>query len=951
LQDGKASAYKLDPRFIEYQHESKELRNRVADINIKGTTYGLSNFEAITTKLSKPWESPDYVTKSDRERLVKDGLLTQEEADAIKARQDAQRDAYIAKQKSGTVGKVFSENEVKKMGYSDKEYGYYKMFRDHIENGWTDERGTHESMLALKKKTAIANGATPAEAEKMYHLPGYYPLGRGDGKWVLQYKDPTSTTGYNYTRFMKASDAEFARKSMAKKGIINLTDPISEVHEFQDALTKYGNRFSDHDLAQLMEETGDFNSITERMKSNILSEEEKQNMMIEKEFANAVMTAYKKRSFSTAHTISRGNVPMIIDDASMMNEYNRSISNASSGYANSMTKMQAVGMAAEMAREVPGESYSEAASRRQMAKYTNQFINDMTSPKDAMESKLFDKMRDIGFLGGLGFNISNGIVNAVAQPLTCDLPESHKWSQHIFRNGAMFVRAQKEAVNIMFGGKLSPEIVKEFPGLPSALNQWHNEGKIKAAYIDEQVRPGSMPKALGGETMRKWATMPQTKSEGKNRIGSSILGYMLAHDNVVESAKGNRTRAKELANIAYISDKALEIIGLKMPSGERAEFTENMVRQLENSLFDGTIQPDEMERVKVKFGGHFSDNVNFHYGKYTLPKWISSAGILAQPLKAAFLFKGFTNSYIGFLVNHMAYLDPSKTVIQNLMSNPAHKMITLAPLLALAGMTGIPFANDIKTALKSAGITDVDRDLRELIGNNTYADLALKGLPGLLPNDVAPDLSRRAGVGDVLPQGLPQLDLAQGIGSLFLGAPAQFVENFSIESIKDFASGNYTSAYQMMSPVFAKNIIKAVTYQSKGLVTRRGKMLLSSDEISTGESVMQGIGFSSMHISGARDFEETMRYAQEARKSVVSGFNEKMARAIASGDQSGVQDIIDDITHHNSSCSPELRYNYKQNLPAIKARYAEMTQENGMKRTPKSMRSTYQRLKPLYTGE
>jgi hypothetical protein len=949
--DGKADAYKSDPRYIAYERKSEAHQERVESISILGTTYGVSDYKSINGKLSEPWKSKDWIHDSESKQMVKDGLITQEEADAIKQRNNTARDNYTARQKTSTVGKVFSENEVKKMGYTQEEYNDYKMFRDHVEHGWTDERGTHESMLALKRKTAIFNGATPAEADAMYNLPGYHSLGRGDGKWSFFYKDPTSTKGYTYTRFETARDAENARRSMIEKGIVDASDPTSEVHEFQDAITKYGDRFDDHDLAQLIEATGDFNAIEERMKSSVLSEQEKQNLSVEKEFANALMTEYKKRSFSTAHTINRGNVPMIIDAKSRLTEYNRIIASTTSGYGNSETKMQVSGLAAEMAREVPGESYSQSANRRQMAKYVNQFIDEATAVRDPLESKFFDKLRDIGFLGGLAFNTSNMIVNGVVQPLTCDLPEAHKWNRNVFGNGAKFLRAQSEAMRIAFGGKLSESFVRDYPDAPAALAQWHREGKIRASYIDAQVAPGSMPKMLGGESLRKAATAPQRVSESKNRIGSSLLGHMLG-DDVIASAKSNRARADELANIAYISDKALEVIGLKKPAGERADFTENMVRQLSNSMYDGTISKSEANRVKVKFGGHFSDNVNFDYGKYNMPKFISSAGWMAQPLKAGFLFKGFTDSYIGFLVNHFAYLDPTKSAMQNLMSNPGHKLVTIAPLLALAGMTGLPFANDIKTALKSAGITDVDRDLRELIGNNTYSDLVIKGLPGLLPKDVAPDLSRRMGVGDVLPQGLPQLDLAQGIGSLFLGAPASFIENFSIESVKDFASGNYTSAYQMMSPVFAKNIIKAITYQDKGLVTRKGKMLLSPDEISAGESVMQGIGFSSMHITGAREFEESMKYATEARKGMVSGFNEKMARAIASGDQSEVQDVIDNITHHNAGVSsPDQYYNYKKNLPAIKARYAEMTQESGMRRTPKSMRQTYQRTKSLYTGE
>lgn len=930
--NGISSKFLLDPEFKEFVKKSDEHKTRVFKLRVDGTTWGVSSYDAIEKKMAKPWQSPDWIKTSEAKDMVKKGLITQEESDAIKTKQDALRAEYTAKDKS--VGKVFSKDEVLKMGYTEEEYKDYKMFDRHM-----------NELTSYMKKSAIMNGMSVADAEKTFSLTGYHPLGRGTGKWSLYYKDPTSPTGYTFTRFETARRAEQIRRSMIDKGIINPKDQMSEVHEVRDHITNYGKHMNDNDLASLIEEAGDFNSIQERLKSNSLTAEEKAVLLGKNELANAIRTEWKKRGYSTARTINRGNVGLVIDPESMIKEYETFVRVTASRYANGLGKAQVGGMVAELSREVPGETWESASNRRAMAKYANQWIDDITRYTDPLESKVWNKLRDVGFLWALGFNTSHGIVNST-QPLITDVPEMHKWRPSIGKNGALLLRTEKEAWKLAFGGKLSEEIKADYPWLDGAINEWHNEGKLKASYLEETVVPGSMP-----ERLRQVATFPAAKSENKNRIGSCMRGAILAKEHVIPNCRGNRELSREMADVAYIPDKALETIALKVPYGERDSFTNQLLKQIENELYEGRISESEAEHIAIKFGGKFSDDVNFVYGKSNRPQLISSsASWLANPMKSAFLFKGFVSNYVGFFINHMTALEPGKSVGYNLTHNIGHKAITLAPLLALAGVTGLPFAGDIKQALKSAGITDVDRDLRELIGNTTYSDLVLKGLPGLLPKDVAPDLSRRVGVGDVLPQGIPQLNLREGIGSIFLGAPAQMIQNFSIESFKDFASGNYTSAYQKMLPVFAGNIIKAVTAGQKGLVTRRGEMLIPPSEVSATESMMQGIGFAPLSFSSAREFDVSMTYAQESRKGIVSSFNERLARAMADNDKDEVQEIISDIVHHNSNANVENYYNFGKNMPAIRKRYEEMVQENDISRTPKALRQLHQRTKPLYIG-
>jgi hypothetical protein len=911
----------------DFLKKSRQHRGEIYDILTKGTTYGVSSYDAIESKRQKPWESKDWITKTDADEMVKKGDITQEDADAIKQRQDNLRASY--KPLDNTVGKVFSENEVLKMGYTKEHYKDYMAIRK-----------VDDAMTALQKRSAILNGMSPADAEKTYDLPGYHPLARSDGKWLLEYKDPTSPTGYSSTRYDKPEIAEADRQSMIKKGIIDPKQDISKVKLVVDAVKSQSKYINSEDLRSIMEDAGDFEQIKKRLDDPNVPESEKQLLMVQKEFGDALINAVKSRNWNQARTIHRGNIGMNIVPEDMDKVLDTWINKSAGSYSRAVSSSYMGSLSNQLNIHPDNESPEAQSYRETWRNVVNKQLDASTAYQDPDAGHAWRVLRSLGFIKNMAGNVSSAFVHASHTLLT--LPsEMYKWNQDIASNSKNWVRAEAAAIKMAFGGELPEDLVRNYPEMKSTLEELRRTAKLKATAAEEIVTAGSTP-----EQIRKIATYLIRTSETKNRLSSAINAIMLAHDSVIDNARGNPELSDKLAKIYSIPEDVQERITLRNKPADREDVYNEYTKTISKALYDGKLSPQEHDRMVTQFASHIINSTQPMFKASNNPGFITSAGWLSNPLKTGFLFKKFADFYAGWAINSMRS-DESLTSGQNAM----HRTLAIAPLLAIAGMSGLPMAAAVKGSLKALGITDTDRDLREIVGDAKVSSVMLHGLPALLPDDFAPDFSRRAGLGDIA--GAGDGNIGDALMNMFGGAPAQMLKNVSVDAYRDFASGNYTQAYMDISPLFIANLIKAVRAGTQGLQSGAGKQLISPEDISVGNIATQVIGMTPMKFTEAREFNETMKFAEESQKSTVKGFNERMAQAIVSGDQSRIQSVLDDIVRYDTrNTDPETRYSFNSELSAIKRRVQEMTDEQaGLKYTPKNFRPLHQHLKPLYTGE
>jgi hypothetical protein len=421
---------------------------------------------------------------------------------------------------------------------------------------------------------------------------------------------------------------------------------------------------------------------------------------------------------------------------------------------------------------------------------------------------------------------------------------------------------------------------------------------------------------------------------------------MQAHDHVIDNCVGNERLSRKMAEIYSIPEDMQEKVSNSRKESDRGDVYNEYTNMIAKALNEGKLTETERTRMTTQYAAHIINSTQPMFKASNNPGFITSAGWLANPLKTGFLFKKFADFYAGWAVNAMRTV-PELSASQNAM----HRTLVIAPLLAIAGATGLPMAAAVKGALKALGIMDTDRELREIVGDAKVSSVMLHGLPALLPDNFAPDFSRRAGLGDIA--GAGDGNVGDALMNMFGGAPAQMLKNVTVDAYKDFASGNYNKAYQDISPLFIANMLKAVNVANNGLVSGNDRQLIPPDKIGAGEIGMQAMGMTPVSFTNAREFDQTMKFAEESAKSTTSSFNERMAQALASGDNDRIQSVLDDIVSYcSNNRDPATRYSLKTEMTAIKRRVAEMTQEQaGLKYTPKQFRSTYQRTKPLYTGE
>ncbi len=153
-------------------------------------------------------------------------------------------------------------------------------------------------------------------------------------------------------------------------------------------------------------------------------------------------------------------------------------------------------------------------------------------------------------------------------------------------------------------------------------------------------------------------------------------------------------------------------------------------------------------------------------------------------------------------------------------------------LFLSGGLWGEPFAEDLRDLMESLykAITgkdiDVDRELRELAGGG-WAGRALTHGPAREVSGL--DISRRVGLGNVLPQ--PGYgDSALNKLAPFAGIPADLLLMRPLQTGTDLARGDTLSAAIHGSPEAVADVLRALQWQQRGLVSKSsGQKVIDKD--------------------------------------------------------------------------------------------------------------------------
>lgn len=908
-----------------FLRSSDDVQRHVFEDLRDGTTYGGKQTGGPTIVPEPPWSQRNIdkgnwiETKTLAEQLDKGEITVEQFNRTMEAqrnsRSDWQRQYRDWAKSRNKIGKVFSEDELKARGRTPEEIQHYfnlRQLSDQVVDRW--------------KRAAIASGMSPDKAEETFSLTGYWNMDRGQGNWAMMVEDPTSSTGYTYNRYENYTDAMNDYRHLVSEGAIDPKNERNLPHRFKESIGRYAPYMSTNQLIDLLEESGySLDDITRKVESPEIPDFEKDGLKAEKQLLEDVMRELKKRTYIGQRQIHRNNANMLINPKQMTKTFENFVWKTGNRFANAITSKELDGMVRDM-------------SDGEWKQYAYKYVRQSFEAKDFASSKMWDNFRNIGYLYGVASNVSNGLLNAT-QPYFTTIPYLVEWK--IGKVATLMGKGTAVASNWVFrNGKVSDAIARDYPGLEQCLNDLKTRAVISPSLNEEIV--GS----TGRRKFMDYATLPQSASEKHNRVLTAFTGYAGAIDQLIPRAKGNYELSRKLAEITGLTERQLEMVASTTDQAKIYSMYEDGVEGLAKRLHNGTASEEEIQRVATQFAKEATDTTQFVFGRHNYPQYVRSMGVMSGAAKAGYLFKGFQNNFLGFVYSSIKNDNAGKTLPYALIPT-ATKVAALAPLLLLSGMTGLPFADDIKQGLRQFGIMDADAKLRELINDPKWSDFILKGAPSILPSQIAFDMSRRAGLGMAAPAGTTTLEYGKFLTDIFGGAPFQAMSNIP-GGIKDLQEGNYTTGFRKMLPVVAQNLIKAtLEMPDRGAMTGGGKVIESPDQISAIQRVIQGIGFKPLSVAVAEDESSYMKFIQKKYSDKSQYFSEKFANAIANGNASDMQDILESVMEWNSKqTDPALIYNYSREMSNIKKKAVEKI--TGETQVPKRFMTTDSRAKALY---
>jgi hypothetical protein len=246
-----------------------------------------------------------------------------------------------------------------------------------------------------------------------------------------------------------------------------------------------------------------------------------------------------------------------------------------------------------------------------------------------------------------------------------------------------------------------------------------------------------------------------------------------------------------------------------------------------------------------------------NWNAYNAPWLASQRGPLGALAKPLFQFRNFALHQFGLYANltREAYRggDAGERAIA------LKQLGGIVAYHALVGGASIPIAEEVAKGLLGAydWITgrkqprDFDRIIRTALADQigpTMAMVATKGLPSLAGVDVSSSL----GLNNLLMlpdfRDLSPQEMSKTVANQLFGVSGGDVASLA-QGIYDVARGNPAGLIKMVPARILRDMVTAEEYSRVGVKDSRGRVILPSSQISTGDVIAKAIGFNPMDIS------------------------------------------------------------------------------------------------------
>jgi hypothetical protein len=225
---------------------------------------------------------------------------------------------------------------------------------------------------------------------------------------------------------------------------------------------------------------------------------------------------------------------------------------------------------------------------------------------------------------------------------------------------------------------------------------------------------------------------------------------------------------------------------------------------------------------------------------------------------------------------------------------------TIGHTAVMGGLMGLPGFAAIATLY---GMLFGDEDepdnpelaLRRAIGDDTIADLLLKGAPAA----AGVDLSGKLGMGQMLSI-MPYTDITlsrkgvyEAVGTLITGPFGGLLAK-SAEGMGYIARGDYYKGVEQLVPTGLANAMKGFRYGTEGITSKTGDVTMSPDDISTVDAFMVALGLPTKTITDRQFLQSAKFEYDQFYNEKASELKREYVRAYSEGDAAKRGEVMDD---------------------------------------------------------
>lgn len=342
-----------------------------------------------------------------------------------------------------------------------------------------------------------------------------------------------------------------------------------------------------------------------------------------------------------------------------------------------------------------------------------------------------------------------------------------------------------------------------------------------------------------------------------------------------------RNQGRRLRNLSKASQTAVELFGLGFTMAERQnriatfialyrmardrpEVRQNFERVMAGNALGKELSSRWSPEAFAEFG---IDETHFKSGKVNRPTLARNAGTVV------FQFKMFMWNMLERMV--------TMTTLQGAEGRAAAALMLMV-LGTFAGLWGLPGAENMRDLyellMKKIKNRDVNADAEmrkiivELTGSATLAQAVSGGATRALPEPWNIDLSKRVGMGKILPS--EPGELAGVSYDLWAKRPMQAMEQFEVD--------NFLLGLAELMPKQAGDFMTQLAWAESGVRSKASDQpVIPPEKVTTGMRVVKGIGFTPGNVANIREGERAEQVAKNAANESRNDFYRRLAKAVA----------------------------------------------------------------------